>query len=289
MGSQAVPDRAVVQHVIEKCKICENPPVYLFFNFLMDEEVDHLLALGEGNWVPSTVGRPVTVSQKKDENFCPQDKQEQDFYRKGRTENRTSYSFMLSNVHDDIAQRVTQRVAKVADMPATHVERLNLVRYEPGQVFKVHHDGTFRPKTVFVYLSDSPAGDGGTTDFPHLGLQIKPKKGMALMWNNILPDGTADERVFHAGTAPKNHIKYGMNCFLNQVDTTPLVSGVNAEGNDVMDSNNEYMELGQFRNLRLDADDGSTSEGEPESAQVAQESAPAPFEAAEASKSADDK
>eukprot|EP00971_Amphidinium_carterae_P314637 6254219-Amphidinium_carterae.1 len=30
------------------------------------------------------------------------------------------------------------------------------LRYQPGQQFKVHHDGTFRQKTLFVYLNDLP-------------------------------------------------------------------------------------------------------------------------------------
>ena len=36
-------------------------------------------------------------------------------------------------------------------MPYENVENLNLLRYKPGEFFKEHHDGGFRPKTVFVY------------------------------------------------------------------------------------------------------------------------------------------
>jgi hypothetical protein len=48
------------------------------------------------------------------------------------------------------------------------------VRYEPGQFNRLHHDGVFRPRTVFVYLNDLPDDDDGETYFPRLGLKITP-------------------------------------------------------------------------------------------------------------------
>ena len=48
------------------------------------------------------------------------------------------------------------------------------VRYEPGQFNRVHHDGVFRPRTVFIYLNDLPDDDGGETYFPRLGIKFTP-------------------------------------------------------------------------------------------------------------------
>ncbi len=66
--------------------------------------------------------------------------------------NRTSYSCVLDTV-DPVVNLIARRVAFVAGYPPSHVERLSMIRYEPGQYFKLHHDGSFRPRTVFIYLN----------------------------------------------------------------------------------------------------------------------------------------
>eukprot|EP00971_Amphidinium_carterae_P021245 419425-Amphidinium_carterae.1 len=53
------------------------------------------------------------------------------------------------------------------------MEPFNMVKYEPGEYFKVHHDGKVRTMTVLVYLNDVLEGDGGETSFPTLGLQFR--------------------------------------------------------------------------------------------------------------------
>ena len=69
---------------------------------------------------------------------------------------------------------------------------LMCARYAPGQFFKQHHDGRFRPITVFIYLNDVAPCGGGETFFPelnlkalaflsssHLPFQVVPRKGCA--------------------------------------------------------------------------------------------------------------
>merc|ERR1712125_137803 len=94
-------------------------------------------------------------------------------------------------------------------------ERLNMVRYGPGQLFNQHHDGRFRPKTVFIYLNDLPEGDGGEPLFPVLGVQFVPRKCTAVMWANTLEHQVEDHRMVHQGLPPKTAIKFGVNCFFN--------------------------------------------------------------------------
>jgi hypothetical protein len=74
-------------------------------------------------------------------------------------------------------------------------ERLRYYRYDPGQQFDWHQDGSFRPTaseqslfTFMVYLNDGY--EGGETSFhdespaySHLGhFRIKPERGMALLF-----------------------------------------------------------------------------------------------------------
>ena len=50
--------------------------------------------------------------------------------------------------------------------------------------------------------------EGGATAFPELGIQIAPKAGVLLTWNNAKPDGTPNEATLHAGTPVTTGVKY---------------------------------------------------------------------------------
>lgn len=85
--------------------------------------------------------------------------------------------------------------------------------YGKGQEFKLHCDyfedsrplefnhfarqqGGQRTWTFQVYLTD--VEEGGETVFPKINLAVKPKRGMALVWNNLLPDGMPNRDTNHA-------------------------------------------------------------------------------------------
>jgi len=79
-------------------------------------------------------------------------------------------------------------------------ERLRYYRYEVGQRFRLHYDGSFRRNadeesqlTFMVYLNDDFTG--GTTDFYYenlsLKVSVKPRQGMALVFAHAqLHEGT---------------------------------------------------------------------------------------------------
>ena len=78
-----------------------------------------------------------------------------------------------------VAQRevpsVVARLEALCRLPASHFERLKLVRYGPGERFAPHWDGYVGPRTssgfvqssrlvtAFVYLATVPPGGGGET------------------------------------------------------------------------------------------------------------------------------
>jgi prolyl 4-hydroxylase len=195
--------RTGVPLTLKQYLVHKDPEFYLIPNFVTDAEIEHLLALSEELWTPSVVG--TGVYKTNDESKDLANKQSQ---------NRTSFSCMLKSAQTPIVGSVEQRIAAVAGMEVEYLERLNLVRYTPGQFFNKHHDGRFRPKTVFIYLNDLPEGDDGETYFPELDLKFKPGKGVAIMWANTI-DGKEDMRTVHHGLPPKTTMKYGVNCFFN--------------------------------------------------------------------------
>ena len=80
---------------------------------------------------------------------------------------------------------------RVGDLRAIGLnERLRYYRYEPGQYFRWHSDGSFVRSstersllTAMVYLNDD--FEGGTTDFMD-GPTVAPQRGMALIFDHPL-------------------------------------------------------------------------------------------------------
>ena len=88
---------------------------------------------------------------------------------------------------------ISQRIGNLTGCSELNSEFLQMLRYEHGQYYKVHHDFIpshldfpFGPRmlTLFLYLSD--VEEGGTTDFPRLSLSVEPKAGRAVLWLSLI-------------------------------------------------------------------------------------------------------
>ena len=62
-------------------------------------------------------------------------------------------------------------------------------------IYKKDPDKRDRFATVLVYLRD--VEKGGETAFPHLGISIKPRKGLALVWNSMNKHGECEPLSLH--------------------------------------------------------------------------------------------
>jgi len=54
-------------------------------------------------------------------------------------------------------------------------------------------------KTFYLYLND--VEEGGETEFPRLGMQVKPKTGRAVLWPSIFNDRPNDVDIRSDHTA----------------------------------------------------------------------------------------
>ena len=85
------------------------------------------------------------------------------------------------------------------------IGRFNIGKYKPGQHFqKIHCERTslstlHRLFAFMTYLND--VEDGGSTYFNHYDLDIKPKKGLTLIW-------PAEWTHSHKGNVLKTGVKY---------------------------------------------------------------------------------
>lgn len=195
-------DRTVVVE-----QISQDPKMLLIHDFLSSDECDALVALAEQTGMSRS-----TVQGKQNE----------------ISKDRTSSTTNLKKAQTDVVRRVEERAQMFSGVPQQNFEPLQVCRYHPSQQYKPHFDyfvpgvvgtkealmrGGQRQLTFFVYLNDLPADEqSGHTFFPNLDLKIKPRKGMAAVWMNVLPhNGKEDPRMLHAGLPPTTGTKYGLN------------------------------------------------------------------------------
>lgn len=134
-----------------------------------------------------------------------------------------------------LVSRLTQRVGdllKAAGLPVSdaYIEPLQLLRYAPSEVFTLHHDyhkpdaqgwlgssiqGEQRAYTVFLFGTTLPEHAGGETYFPDPKIAVSPRKGDAVFWANVGPDGQPNPRSLHEGRPPRGgQSKIAINCFV---------------------------------------------------------------------------
>ena len=136
---------------------------------------------------------------------------------------RTSENAWCSGscLKDPTAVTVMNRIADLTNTPEPNSEHLQLLKYEVGQKYDVHHDFIEthvvrqpgpRILTVFLYLNEVP--EGGGTRFPTLdNLTVMPKPGMALIWPSILDEdvNAKDHRTVHAALPVEKGQKFAAN------------------------------------------------------------------------------
>lgn len=162
--------------------------LYTVDDVLSPEACARLIALMDGHLRPSTISGP-----SADPHF------------------RTSTTCDLSLIADPLVRDVDARLCALMRMPAAYGEPIQGQRYDVGQRFKPHTDyfeadelerfciGPLgqRTWTVMVYLNEPDVG--GRTLFPLVNVSVTPTTGRAVIWNNLLPDGTPNPATLHEG------------------------------------------------------------------------------------------
>ena len=167
---------------------CDKAEVFVMDDFLSPDECDHVLRTIVDRLRPSTVTIPSPA----------------DF--------RTSRTSDLSLVDDPRIIALDGRIAQTLGVNLAYSEGIQGQHYEPGQQFKAHTDyfepGTEeyrenclqlgnRTWTFMVYLND--VARGGQTHFPQLDFTVTPRRGRAVIWNNLRADGSVNPNTLHAG------------------------------------------------------------------------------------------
>ena len=148
-------------------------------------------------------------------------------------ENRTSYSSNLGEERHPVIIEVNDRMSEILNIPKAKTEILQGQRYEVGQQFKDHLDwfegknlreyvekqGN-RTYTFMIYLNEDL--EGGETDFKTLNIKFKPKTGMAVIWQNLNPDGSGNRLALHAGRPVTKGKKYILTRWFRQFEANQV-------------------------------------------------------------------
>lgn len=111
-----------------------------------------------------------------------------------------------------IMQKIFRRLSAMTSLPISHFEQPRLIKYKEGGFFKVHHDqNTWDPPRIrvlsmVIYLNDVP--EGGSTNFPRLNVEVRPKAGRGSFWYNVSPDGYSYPETAHEGRPVTKGEKY---------------------------------------------------------------------------------
>ena len=141
---------------------------------------------------------------------------------------RTSSDASFDPLLEDFALRCVQlRMALAAGMELANAEQLIVLRYAPGQEYRPHRDylppaalerdrpqAGNRARTICVYLNDVEAG--GETAFPVAGVEVAPKAGSAVVFDNLHADGSPDADSLHAGQPVLRGVKWLATLWLRQ-------------------------------------------------------------------------
>jgi hypothetical protein len=145
----------------------------------------------------------------------------------------------LGLVHTDlVVLLIRDRLSAACGLPVTAMEVPQVFHYAVGQAFRLHEDylvpdGAYksrelathgqRARTLLIYLNEG--FEGGETDFPRLDLRFRGRKGEALMFTNVLPDGSPDRRMSHAGLPPSAGEKWLFSQWVRDRDAPGTLAG----------------------------------------------------------------
>ena len=194
------------------------PWIITFDNFVNDDEAEAFITTTDHHFQRSLAGDMVSPVRTSQQAWC-------------------QYGIAPDCVDHPLVHAVHDRVVNVTGVPKPNAEFFQVLRYEPGQFYKVHHDQNTDPDslsgvrlfTFFIYLH-TPEG-GGHTYFPTPNITINPKKGSALLWPNVYDNDVrqSDMRTEHEAKPPTAGRKFSANLWLHQYD----FRGPNVQGCDM--------------------------------------------------------
>ncbi|MEE4660896.1 MAG: 2OG-Fe(II) oxygenase [Halieaceae bacterium] len=203
-------------------RIAEEPPVYLFDDFLSAAECDHLVALASPNQTRSLVSGGEAGIE---------------------SDGRTGGVHWVAHDTSAITLSLSQRLSRLVGLPLEQAESIQVISYGPGQEYRPHYDaweagtetgdrclarGGQRLVTCLCYLND--VEQGGGTFFPRLDIEVTPRRGRMVLFHNCYEGDTRRHPdALHGGLPPEAGEKWACNIWFREralrTTATPLRPG----------------------------------------------------------------
>jgi prolyl 4-hydroxylase len=187
LTSEGDPADAPVREVVS-----ESAHIYRFPSLFSDAECEFLNETAEPLFEPAKTVEEYT-------------------HREIRNPIRTSDTAAFPWVGENpVIHALNRRIAAASGTSTEQGEPLQVLRYRQGQEYKPHTDAVpglenQRVMTMLVYLNDD--FEGGDTEFPKLGITIRPRRGEGLLFRNVDEEGRADPSLLHAGMPVRTGVK----------------------------------------------------------------------------------
>lgn len=188
------------------------PLVYTIDNFIDDNQCDHIIKISEDNLEPALIASEGKGTAIK---------------------GRTGLSCWIRHNKDNILKEVCEKISKLVEIPLKNAECVQVIYYDKNQEYRKHFDafdkstakgfkhtkwGGNRVVTCMVYLNNVESG--GSTSFPNLDLEVKPKKGKLLVFYNCENEKyeKPHKNSLHAGSPVLEGEKYAFTLWFREKD-----------------------------------------------------------------------
>jgi len=126
-----------------------------------------------------------------------------------------SYSTAFYPGESKFSNNLAARIEQAMGLGQASGGKFQITSYPVGKAYKEHTDCTVdgvdkrdRMASVMIYLNTVTEEGGGETKFPDLGIWVRPRKGRALLWNNMNPSGDCEPHSKHVASVVKRGSKY---------------------------------------------------------------------------------
>ena len=156
---------------------------------------------------------------------------------------RSGKNCWLQHDHDKVTKKVADRIANIVGIPLSHAEIYQVIYYDETQEYRSHYDGWLhnnseksnrcmkyggqRMATALCYLND--VEEGGCTGFPRLKIEVPPKQGKLLIFQNVIKGsgketGRSERHPLseHAGRPVIKGKKWAFNLWFRENPKTQL-------------------------------------------------------------------
>ena len=137
----------------------------------------------------------------------------------------------INNDYQYVIEKLENITSFITNKPVVNQENIQIVKYDNGGYYNPHYDACSslefdkkfkmngvsgqRISTFLIYLNDD--FEGGNTYFPKIDKQIKPKKGMGILFKNIYENNSDFHKLSqHTGTIIKKGEKWICNIWTHE-------------------------------------------------------------------------